>query len=67
MNPTILVIWVISWAFGTWYFIYGKNQQMAMPMISWIALCIYPYFIDNIFALIWVWIFLIILPFLVKF
>ncbi|MDD2565525.1 MAG: amino acid transport protein [Candidatus Gracilibacteria bacterium] len=67
MNPTILVIGVISGAFGTGYFIYGKNQQMAMPMISGIALCIYPYFIDNIFALIGVGIFLIILPFLVKF
>lgn len=67
IDSNTLVIWVLAWAFGTGYFIYGKNQRKAIPMLSGAALCIYPYFTDNLWILCWVGIGLIILPFIIKF
>jgi hypothetical protein len=67
MDTSTLLIGVITGAFGTGYFIYGKNQQMAVPMISGIILCIYPYFTDNILILCSVGLILITLPFFLKF
>jgi len=64
MDTTTLLIGVITGAFGTGYFIYGKNQQMAMPMICGVILCVYPYFIDNIWILGGVGVLLIVLPFI---
>jgi len=51
MNTTTLFIGVITGAIGSGYFIYGKRQQRAVPMLSGAILCFYPYFTDNIWIL----------------
>lgn len=48
MDPGFLYLSIATGAFGSAYFIYGKKQGSAAPMISGAALCIYPYFIDNL-------------------
>ena len=63
LNTTTLIISVITGAFGMGYFMYGKSQQMAMPMLCGVALGIYPYFTDNIWILSGVGITLIVAPF----
>lgn len=66
MDTNTLLIGVIAGAFGTGYYIYGKKQQMIVPMTSGIVLCVYPYFTDNLWILCGVGIFLIVLPFFLK-
>jgi hypothetical protein len=61
-----LFIGVITGAFGMAYFVYGKRQTLFVPMFSGILLCIYPYFIENIFWLSAVGIALVAAPFVLK-
>nr|MDD3719734.1 hypothetical protein [Candidatus Gracilibacteria bacterium] len=67
MDTTTLMIYVITGAFGAGYFVYGKNQSAFSFLLSGIALCIYPYFVQNIALLLVIGIVLIILPFFIKF
>ncbi|MDD2487673.1 MAG: amino acid transport protein [Candidatus Gracilibacteria bacterium] len=67
MNSTILIIGIIAGSFGTGYFMYGKSTSTGMPMICGIILCIYPYFVENIWALVGIGILLILLPFYFRF
>jgi hypothetical protein len=43
-----LFVGLIAGAFGMAYFVYGKRQTKLVPMLSGIALCIYPYFFDSV-------------------
>ena len=45
------------------YFIYGKKEAEAVPMLAGAALCIVPYFIDNLLVLILVCAALLAAPF----
>lgn len=48
MDSTAQIIWgVIFGSIGLGYFIYGKKQQVAMPMICGLGLMVYPYFVSN--------------------
>jgi hypothetical protein len=42
-----LFVGLIAGAFGMAYFVYGKRQTKFAPMICGVALCVYPYFTDN--------------------
>ncbi|MDD5377426.1 MAG: hypothetical protein PHH16_04935 [Candidatus Gracilibacteria bacterium] len=66
MDTNTLLIGVITGAFGTGYFIYGKKEQMMVPMLCGAILCIYPYFTDNIWILCGAGILFIALPFFWK-
>lgn len=67
IDTNTLIIAVIAGAFWMGYFAYGKKQQMVVPMLSGIALCVYPYFTNNIWILCIVGIVLIAIPFILKF
>ena len=60
-----LFVGMIAGAFGVGYFIYGKKQQKMVPMLAGVLLCIYPYFTDNLFALIAIGVALLAAPFLI--
>ena len=47
MNTAALLLSVVFSSIGFGYFIYGKKQQQALPLICGLALMIYPYFIDS--------------------
>lgn len=58
---------VIAGAVGMGYFVYGKRQMKWVPMMSGLALCIYPYFTES---LLWLCVFGVLLmaaPFLIDF
>jgi len=42
-----LIVGLIAGVFGMAYFVYGKRQTKFAPMICGVALCVYPYFTDN--------------------
>jgi len=45
-----LIVGVISGAFGMAYIVYGKRQSKIVPAVAGVLLCIYPYFIENLYA-----------------
>ena len=51
---------------GLGYFIYGKKQQKMVPLIAGIALCAYPYFISNVYAMVVVGIILTAVPWVIR-
>jgi hypothetical protein len=36
---------------GAGYFIYGKRQRAAVPLVCGVLLAIYPYFVSNLIAM----------------
>jgi hypothetical protein len=62
------ILWgIIFGSVGLGYFIYGKKQQIAMPMICGISLMIYPYFLSNTLALVLIGLVLSALPYFFRF
>jgi hypothetical protein len=57
---------VLFSAIGLGFFIYGKRQQMIVPLISGIALMVYPYFIPNTYALVAIGVSLVCLPYFIR-
>jgi len=37
---------------GAGFFLYGKQQRAAVPLLCGLALAIYPYFVSNVLAII---------------
>lgn len=48
---------------GLGFFIYGKRQSAIMPMVSGLALMVYPYFVSNVFLLVIIGLVLMALPY----
>ena len=65
-DPTTLLLSIIFGSLGVGYFIYGKKQQKLIPLIAGLALCIYPYFVPNIYMNIAIGVILIIIPWIIK-
>jgi len=53
-------------AIGLGFFIYGKKQKAIVPLLTGIALFIFPYFISNAYALVLVGIILVALPYFIR-
>lgn len=66
-TATTLFIGLLTGAIGTGYFMYGKAQGMIVPMLTGAALCIYPFFTDNVWILSIAGVILVIVPFIFKF
>jgi hypothetical protein len=64
---TYLFVGLITGLFGMGYFVYGKKQNMFMPMIAGGALCIYPYFVDSLWLSILIGVVLVVIPFVWRF
>ncbi|MDZ4828667.1 MAG: hypothetical protein SGJ09_00535 [Phycisphaerae bacterium] len=62
-----MIVGLFAGAVGVGYFMYGKREQKISALVSGALLCIYPYFLSNIFALIAIGVGLVILPFVVEF
>jgi hypothetical protein len=62
-----LIIGFIAGVFGAAYFVYGKKQMKMSAMIAGVALCVYPYFIDNVWLEVLVGALLLAAPFLVDY
>jgi len=62
-----LFIGMIAGAIGTGYFVYGKRQQKFVPMLSGVALGVYPFFTDNPVLLLLIGAALMATPFLIDF
>ncbi len=52
-------------AVGVGYFIYGRKERRGSMLLSGIALCLFPYFVSNVWLVLFVGAGLLALPFLV--
>jgi hypothetical protein len=67
MEGTSLLIWgVLFGALGIGFFTYGRKQKAVVPLITGIALFVFPYFISNVYMLVIVGAVLVALPYFVK-
>jgi len=67
MEGTSLLIWgMLFGAVGLGFFTYGKKQKAVIPLFSGIALFVFPYFISNVYILVFVGVIIVLLPYFVK-
>ena len=52
---------------GVGFFIYGKRQQMVVPLVCGVALMVYPYFVANAWLLLLIGIALMAVPYFLRF
>lgn len=62
---TTMIFSILFGSIGMGYFVYGKKQQTAAPLIAGIGLCIFPYFVANVYLMVLVGIVLIVLPWVI--
>jgi predicted membrane protein len=64
---TSSLLWgLLFGSIGLGFLIYGRKQRAVVPLISGLALMIFPYFVSNIFLLITMGIVLIAIPYFVR-
>jgi len=67
LGSTAVLIWgMIFGAIGFGFFLYGRKQKAVVPLITGIALCVVPYFIANVYALVMVGVILMAVPFFIR-
>ncbi|MGD8939476.1 MAG: hypothetical protein PVJ72_08850 [Gammaproteobacteria bacterium] len=67
MENTAQLIWgLVFGSIGFGFFIYGRKQRAVVPLMTGIALFIFPYFISNIYMLVIVGSVLVALPYFVR-
>jgi hypothetical protein len=65
-NTSTLMWGMIFGSIGLGFFIYGKKQRAVVPLLSGMALMVFPYFVSNIYVLIAVGIVLMALPYFIR-
>ena len=67
MEDMTLIVWgMLFGIIGFSFFIYGKKQQAIVPLITGVALCVFPYFISNVYILVIVGCALTVTPYFVR-
>jgi hypothetical protein len=67
MDSTAVLLWgMLFGSIGFGYFLYGKKQKAIIPLGVGIVLCVVPYFIANVYALVIVGVILMAIPFFVR-
>jgi hypothetical protein len=67
MDSTSLLIWgMLFGSIGFGLFIYGKKQKKVVPLLTGIALFVFPYFVPSVTVLIIVGVILVALPYFVR-
>ena len=64
---TAVLLWgLLFGSIGLGYFIYGKKQRAAVPLVCGLALMIFPYFVPNTMLLVGVGAVLIAIPYFLR-
>ncbi len=67
MESEYQIFWgMLFGVIGFSYFIYGKKQNAVMPFFSGIALCVFPYFVSNVYIMVLIGAVLLALPYFIK-
>jgi hypothetical protein len=63
---TTLMFSMLFGSIGLGYFMYGKKQHKLVPLLAGIVLCMYPYFMSNVSALVGVGILFTVVPWFIR-
>ena len=63
---TTLMVSVLFSSIRAGYFVYGKKQRQVEPLLTGLALCVYPYFLSNGYAIVVVGVLLTAVPWLIR-
>jgi hypothetical protein len=67
LGSTAVLMWgMLFGSIGVGFFIYGRKQKAVVPLCVGVALCVFPYFIANVYALVFVGVVLMAIPYLVR-
>lgn len=67
MNESWLLWGLLFGSIGLGFFVYGRKQKAAVPMVCGLALMVFPYFISNTIVLVAIGAMLIAVPYFVRF
>ena len=65
-SGTSVMLSVLFSSIGAGYVLYGKKQRQVVPLLTGLALCVYPYFLANGFALVVVGLLLTAVPWFLR-
>jgi predicted membrane protein len=66
MNTSSLLWGMIFGSFGLGFFVYGKKQGAAVPLVCGLALMIFPYFVESTFLLVTIGVVLMAIPYFIR-
>lgn len=67
LGSTAVLIWgIIFGSIGAGFAIYGKTQKAIVPLCVGVALCVFPYFIANVYVLVGIGVVLVAIPYFVR-
>jgi hypothetical protein len=66
MNEALLLWDVLFSSIGVGYFIYGRRQGKTVPLLSGVALMIYPYFMPNSVVLVTIGLIFTAVPYFIR-
>jgi hypothetical protein len=67
LGSVAVLIWgMLFGAIGFGYFLYGKKQKAIVPLCVGIVLCVFPYFIADVYVLVLVGLALMVIPYFVR-
>jgi len=67
MSMEAWLFWgLIFGSIGFGYFVYGKKQGRAVPLVCGVVLMVYPYFVSNAWATIGIGVVLIAIPWFLR-
>jgi hypothetical protein len=67
LGSTAVLIWgIIFGSIGAGFAIYGKRQKAIVPLCVGVALCVFPYFFENVYLLVFVGMMLLAIPYFVR-
>ena len=66
-SGTILMLSVLFSSIGGGYVLYGRKQRQVVPLLTGLALCVYPYFLSNGYAIVVIGVLLTAVPWLIRF
>ena len=65
-SGTIVMLPVLFSSIGAGYVLYGRRQRHVVPLLTGLALCVYPYFLANSYALVVVGLLLTAVPWFLR-
>jgi predicted membrane protein len=65
-TPTLLFFAIVFSFIGLSFFMYGKRQKAIVPLVDGIALCIFPYFVQDVLLMLVIGAGLIAIPYFVR-
>ncbi|MBX9660565.1 MAG: hypothetical protein K2X00_18575 [Nitrospiraceae bacterium] len=67
LGSTAVLMWgMLFGSIGAGFFIYGRKQKAVVPLCVGVALCVFPYFIANVYVLVLVGVALMAIPYFVR-